>query len=95
MARKKQVVAAGMVVVAVAGSHPWNSLIQALLLLSLSFPASLGTVLIDPHSETYMAWPTLEQILIRDIEYTSGPEIRRQFWDPQHWPKHVFIRNTC
>ncbi|CAN6912941.1 unnamed protein product [Brassica oleracea] len=40
MSRKKQVMAAGMVAV-VAGSHPWNSLIQALLLLSLSFPAAL------------------------------------------------------
>ncbi|CAN7080872.1 unnamed protein product [Brassica oleracea var. botrytis] len=36
MSRKKQVMAAGMVAV-VAGSHPWNSLIQALLLLSLSY----------------------------------------------------------
>ncbi|KAF7825429.1 uncharacterized protein G2W53_016593 [Senna tora] len=22
------------------------------------------------------------------------PEIRKQFWDPQHWPKHVLVRYT-
>uniref|UniRef100_A0A7C9CW09 Uncharacterized protein n=1 Tax=Opuntia streptacantha TaxID=393608 RepID=A0A7C9CW09_OPUST len=22
------------------------------------------------------------------------PDIRKQFWDPQHWPKHVLIRYT-
>ncbi|KNA13879.1 hypothetical protein SOVF_112650, partial [Spinacia oleracea] len=22
------------------------------------------------------------------------PDIRKQFWDPQHWPKHVLVRYT-
>ncbi|KAJ7961100.1 ATP-dependent helicase/deoxyribonuclease subunit B [Quillaja saponaria] len=22
------------------------------------------------------------------------PEIRKQFWDPQHWPKHILVRYT-
>lgn len=24
----------------------------------------------------------------------THPEIRQQFWDPQHWPKHILIRYT-
>jgi hypothetical protein len=24
----------------------------------------------------------------------THPEIRKQFWDPQHWPKHVLVRYT-
>ncbi|KAJ6708434.1 ATP-DEPENDENT HELICASE/DEOXYRIBONUCLEASE SUBUNIT B [Salix viminalis] len=24
----------------------------------------------------------------------THPDIRQQFWDPQHWPKHVLIRYT-
>lgn len=22
------------------------------------------------------------------------PDIRKQFWDPHHWPKHVLVRYT-
>lgn len=27
-------------------------------------------------------------------DLNTHPEIRKQFWDPQHWPKHVLVRYT-
>ncbi|CAH9061631.1 unnamed protein product [Cuscuta europaea] len=34
---------------------------------------------------------------VMDMPHTyveSHPDIRKQFWDPQHWPKHVLVRYT-
>ncbi|CAN6897299.1 unnamed protein product [Brassica oleracea var. botrytis] len=32
--------------------------------------------------------------LYPSTDLNTHPEIRIQFWDPQHWPKHVLVRYT-
>ncbi|KAF3533108.1 hypothetical protein Bca52824_087569 [Brassica carinata] len=35
------------------------------------------------------------QVVDMPLSYlNTHPEIRKQFWDPQHWPKHVLVRYT-
>lgn len=56
------------------------------IITSISFWTSNGLTIdvADNYIHISLHWPDVE----------LHPDISKQFWDPQHWPKHVLVRYT-